>query len=135
MYRQPEPSVPLLIISFGGNVLATERRTGRVVWQWKYDEHWPARLLFPVGRVLLAYSDELVCLSYAKGELLWRSKVPTGTMSIVADGDEIFFGSLGEVGCVDANTGAVLWHHPFKGMGQGAVALGVPGNVAQIDYA
>ena len=132
MYRHLEPPAPLLVLSFGGNVIAVERRTGRLVWQQKH-EAYTARLLFPPGRVLLAYYKELLCLAYANGQVLWRTAVPTPTDSIVVDGDEIFFGAAGEAGCVDMTTGALLWHHPFKGMGATAVALGVPGNVAQID--
>ncbi|MDC3962577.1 PQQ-binding-like beta-propeller repeat protein [Polyangium jinanense] len=135
MYRHQDPHAPLLVITFGGNVIAVERRTGKIVWQQQYHSPFPARLLFPPGRVLLGYQRELVCLAYTTGQLLWRTTVPTSTAgSIVVDGDEIFFGGGGEAACVDVNTGALLWHHPFKGMGAWAVALGVPGNVAQIDH-
>ncbi len=134
MYRDSNAPSPLLVISFGGYVFAVERRTGTLVWRWAHEESSSARLLLPPGRVLLGYTHELVCLDYATGELSWRTKVPVATGTIVADGDEVFFGSAGEVGCVDVNTGTLLWHQPFRGMGQGAVALGVPGNVAQIDY-
>lgn len=134
MYRHQEPLAPLLVIAFGGNVIAVERRTGKVVWQQQQQEPFAARLLFPPGRVLLGYHKELVCLAYASGQELWRTAVPTPVGSIVVDGDEIFFGAVGEAGCVDVNTGALLWHHPFRGMGSTAVALGVPGNVAQIDH-
>ncbi|MDC3962575.1 PQQ-binding-like beta-propeller repeat protein [Polyangium jinanense] len=134
MYRQQDPHAPLLVIAFNGYVIAVERRTGKIVWQQEYHEPFAARLLFPLGRVLLGYHKELVCLAYTTGEVLWRTAMPMPTSSIVVDGDEIFVGSGGEAACVDVNTGALLWHHPFKGMGAGAVALGVPGNVAQIDH-
>lgn len=133
MYRNQESLAPLLVLAFGGHVAAAARRTGKVVWQYKHHEAYTARLLFAPGRVLLAYHQELVCLAYANGQVLWRTAVPTSTDSIVVDGDEIFFGAVGEAACVDVNTGALLWHHPFPGMGTAAVALGVPGNVAQID--
>jgi len=133
MYRQLDPHAPLLVIAFNGYVIAVERRTGRLVWQQQYHEPYMARLLFAPERVLLGYHKEIVCLAYATGQVLWRTTVPTWIDSIVVDGDEIFFGAGGEAGCVDVNTGALLWHHPFKGMGATAVALGVPGNVAQID--
>ena len=133
MYRQLDPHAPLLVIAFNGYVIAVERRTGRLVWQQQYHEPYMARLLFAPERVLLGYHKEIVCLAYATGQVLWRTTVPTWIDSIVVDGDEIFFGAGGEAGCVDVNTGTLLWHHPFKGMGATAVALGVPGNVAQID--
>ncbi|MDC0742960.1 outer membrane protein assembly factor BamB family protein [Polyangium mundeleinium] len=133
MYRHLDPHAPLLVLAFGGYVIAVERRTGKLVWQQQYHEPYTARLLFAPGRVLLGYHKELVCLAYTTGQVLWRTAVPTSTDSIVVDGDEIFFGAVGEAGCVDVNTGALLWHHPFTGMGTSAVALGVPGNVAQID--
>jgi len=134
MYRHLDPHAPLLVSAFNGYVVAIERRTGKLVWQQQHHEPYTARLLFPPGRVLLGYHKELVCLAYMTGQVLWRTDVPTSTNSIVVDGDEIFFGAAGEVGCVDVNTGALLWHHPFPGMGATAVALGVPGNVAQIDH-
>jgi outer membrane protein assembly factor BamB len=133
MYRDLEPHAPLLVLAFNGYVVAVERRTGKLVWKQQYHEPYMARLLFAPERVLLGYHKELVCLAYATGQVLWRTTVPTWIDSIVVDGDEIFFGAGGEAGCVDVNTGALLWHHPFKGMGSTAVALGVPGNVAQID--
>lgn len=132
MYRHLDPLAPLLVVAFGGNVIAVERRTGKLVWQQKH-EAYAVRLLFPPGRVLLGYHKELACLVYTTGQVLWRTAVPVATDTIVVDGDEIFFGAVGEACCVDVNTGALLWHHPFKGMGATAVALGVPGNVAQID--
>jgi len=135
MYRHHDPLAPLLVLAFGGHVIAVERRTGKVVWRQQHYEPYTARLLFPPGRVLLAYHKDLVCLAYANGQVLWQTAVPTPTDSIVVDGDEIFFGAVGEAACVDVNTGALLWHHPFPGMGTTAVALGVPGNVAQIDRA
>jgi outer membrane protein assembly factor BamB len=87
MYRNLDPLAPLLVLAFGGNVVAVERRTGRRVWQQAY-EPYTVRLLFPPGRVLLAYHKELLCLAYTNGQVLWRTAVPTPTDSIVVDGDE-----------------------------------------------
>ncbi|MDI3291574.1 PQQ-binding-like beta-propeller repeat protein [Polyangium sp. 15x6] len=134
MYRHQDPHAPLLVLAFGGHVLAVERRTGKVVWKQKH-EPYLVRLLFAPERVLLGYGKELVCLAYETGQVLWQTSVPVWIDSILVDGNEIFFGAVGEAGCVDVNTGALLWHHPFTGMGTSSVALGVPGNVAQIDRA
>lgn len=59
--------------------------------------------------------------------------MPIHTDTVLVDGDELFFGEAGEAGCLDLNTGALLWHHPFDGMGQARMALGVPGQVTQSD--
>jgi len=133
MHRESPQSSPLVVASFNGNIVAVQRRTGQVVWQWKHESLGATRLLMPPGRVVSASGDEIVCLAYATGALLWRTRVPLFTDTVLLDGDELIFGEAGKVGCLDVNTGALLWHHPFDGMGQGRVALGVPGNVTQSD--
>jgi len=119
-------------------VVAIERRTGNVTWTYKHESETAAgsvaRMHFPPGRVVLAYGNELVCLDYATGVMMWNNPdVPNSGHTVLLDHDQIFLGSNGKITCVDGNTGAVLWHHPFDDLGQGALAIGLPGNVAQVD--
>jgi outer membrane protein assembly factor BamB len=122
-----------LIACFAENVVALERRTGRVAWHWTHKGQYAPRLLLPPGRVICAQNLEVVCLAYETGAVLWQATAPCGTDTILMDGDLIFIGEAGEAACLDLNTGAVLWHQGFKGMGQARIALGVPGTVAQSD--
>ena len=125
---------PLVVVAFSGAVVAIERRTGNVVWTYKHESSHLARMMFPPGRVVLAYGNDLVALDYATGVMMWTNKeVPSSGKTVLIDHDQIFLGSAGQLSCVDANTGAVLWHHPFDGMGDDDPAIGVPGNVAQVD--
>ena len=133
MYRDGEASGPLLIIAFGEYVIAVARRTGVIAWQYQEDVGSP-RLHIQGTSVILAFGHSFVCLDYATGRVKWRTAAPdSATDTMLIDGDELFFGERGRAGCIDINTGALLWHHPFKGMGTHNVALGVPGNATQFD--
>lgn len=136
MYRQA-PSPGLVVAAFGRNVVALERRSGRVAWRWAGDASTNAfdRIAFGDGCVVAssAVGPTLVCLAYTTGALLWRATSSIFGPTLVVDGDQILVGGAGEVACLELATGRVQWREPFKGLGVGAVALGVPGNVALPD--
>lgn len=52
---------------------------------------------------------------------------------MLIDGDQIFVTHAGEVTAFGLN-GEVRWHNPLKGRGSGAIALGFPGHLRQVDH-
>ncbi len=136
MYREQPSNPGFAILVFRGNVIAVERRTGAIAWRHDdRDAPHRARLEVTGDRVLVARDRQLTCFAYTTGVVLWEVEVPCEPETMVVDGGEVVFGSSGEAAAVDLETGAVLWHNPFSGMGFGAFAIGFPGNVKQIDYA
>ena len=71
----------------------------------------------------------VVALDRATGETAWSAELRRGSsfVPIVVDGDRVLAASGGEVTCLDAATGALLWHNPLKGFGMGyAMLAGAP---------
>ena len=133
MYRQAPGPAPITVIAFNGHVTGVERRTGRILWRWDHAAQLRCRLDFAENVVFVSLQEGVACLAYLTGVLVWWVPLPFYVGSLVCDGDELFVAGSGEAACLDRSTGAVLWHHPFKGMGAQPVAIGVPGNVAQMD--
>ena len=44
-------------------------------------------------------------------------------MPIVQQGERLYAASSGEVSCLDAASGKLLWHNPLKGFGSGYASL------------
>ncbi len=44
-------------------------------------------------------------------------------MGVVLDGDKILAATKGEIFCLDAATGRVLWHNELRGLGFGLLTL------------
>src|SRR5512137_643718 len=67
----------------------------------------------------------VVALDRESGELVWSAELHRGSsfVPIVVDGSRVFAASGGEVTCLDAATGALLWHNPLKGFGMGYAML------------
>jgi outer membrane protein assembly factor BamB len=74
------------------------------------------------------------------GAVAWTTKLRRGSsfVPIIQEGDRLYVASGGEVSCLDATTGAVLWHNALKGYGMGYVALagaGFPTGAAAAEQA
>lgn len=120
-----------MYVAFGHHVVAMDRATGARVWTRDLVSPHSIRLSVHGDR-LFALGSELVRLDAADGRVRWRAEQPGGA-TLLVDGDRVFTGGAGEVRCFDAETGALLWHDKFKGMGLGGVAIAVDGAAAQDD--
>ena len=67
----------------------------------------------------------VVALDRDSGDAVWSAELRRGSsfVPIVVDGARVFAASGGEVTCLDAATGAVVWHNPLKGFGMGYAML------------
>jgi outer membrane protein assembly factor BamB len=127
-------AAPVLVVAFAGRIFGQDPPTGRVLWEREIDAAArPITLILTPDTVFAATFQNLVCLRYPTGEIVWtaRTKV-VGRATVILEGDHVFVGKGGEIECFSLG-GQSLWHEKFKGKGAGEVALGVPGNVAQAD--
>lgn len=74
------------------------------------------------------------------GAVTWSTKLRRGSsfVPIIQQGDRLYAASGGEVSCLDASTGAVLWHNQLKGYGMSYAALagaGFPTGAAALEEA
>lgn len=135
MYRNA-PSVPILIVAFGGRVFGVDPGSGRRFWEYEFEstgQGIPVRILVLGERVYAVASMELHVLEYATGRLLSKTKVPhaTGSTFVHMDG-RLYTAGNGAVACFGLD-GGLLWADEFVGKGHGAVALAVPGYAVQGD--
>jgi len=133
-YRsEPPAAAPILVVAFGGHLFGLDVATGARLWQ---SEHrvgaGHVRLAISRSRVYALRAGELSCLDYATGRALWSTALPLFADTLLLEGELLFAAGSGEA-CRVGEDGAVLWHESFPGMGQGNVALGVPGAAAQSD--
>ena len=69
----------------------------------------------------------VLALNRLTGEEIWRQKLKGGDfVHLVQDGDNLFATTRGEIYCLSASTGAILWNNPLKGMGYGLVSIASP---------
>jgi outer membrane protein assembly factor BamB len=74
------------------------------------------------------------------GVIAWSTKLYRGSsfVPIIQEGDRLYAASGGEVTCLDAATGTVLWNNPLKGYGTSYAALagaGFPISAAALEQA
>lgn len=130
-YRTAAATHDFVFVAFGRHVVAMDRATGRRVWQQEMSAPRTIRIAV-VGTRVFALGTDLICFDATNGSVLWQSTDAPGD-TLLADGDGVFTGGIGEVSCFDAATGKRRWHDRFKGMGIGGVALAVEGASSQDD--
>ncbi|WP_437603167.1 PQQ-binding-like beta-propeller repeat protein [Sorangium sp. So ce590] len=128
-------AAPVLVAAFLDQIFGVDPVTGRVLWEHKQGGagYSSTALLITPAAIYAATFSSIACLRYPTGELLWQAETATqGRATLLLEGDRLFVAKQGEIECFSL-TGQSLWHNRFKGKGMAAVALGVPGNVAQAD--
>lgn len=105
------------------HLYAFERTTGKLRWRYRVDLGVAADVL-RVGPNVYAVTlqDELLCLDWKTGELIWKSATahPNDDFFLnsapAASGSQVFFGGLdGAVYAFDASSGQVLWKRELGG--------------------
>ena len=78
----------------------------------------------PSPFVFVGIASSVVALDKKSGEIAWSTKLRASSLvSLLHDGPHVFAVSSGEISCLAAATGAVLWHNPLKGYGRGFAIL------------
>jgi outer membrane protein assembly factor BamB len=135
-HRSPPPSLPILVVAFGGRIFGMNPQTGQRVWVFEGDmvtQGAGTRLLIDDQRIYATFHQQFVVLDYLTGAVLRRAAMPGGTFGsmMIVEG-RVYSAGNGAVACFSLD-GALLWSDEFKGMGYGEVALGVPGYIVQQD--
>jgi outer membrane protein assembly factor BamB len=129
-YRTASGAMPL-IVGFGGKVFGLDPETGKRIWAWDTGSNAAVRLAVDGGTVILLTRNFLARVEAANGVPVWQTTIPAAD-TLLVDGGRIFVGGAGEVRCYSME-GKLMWEDDFRGMGLGAVALGVDGKVSQSD--
>jgi len=134
---QQQPAPPLVVLSLTKRLVAMNAHTGQRVWEYETGASFEGRLLVEQGLVFYTVARGIVCLDYLTGAVRWKAMLPGGAgmtdeRMIVFAGCVIALG-LGEAVCLNAQTGALIWHDEFKGYGSGSGAIAAPGVAAQVD--
>lgn len=129
-YRTASGVMPI-IVGFGGKVFGLDPETGKRMWGLDTGSNAAVRFAIEGGSVVLLTRNFLARIELATGVLAWQTTIPAAD-TILVDGGRIFVGGAGEVRCYSFD-GKLLWEDDFRGMGLGAVALGVEGKVSQAD--
>ncbi len=78
--------------------------------------------------VIIGIRSHVVCIDTTSGNERWRTKLKGSQfITIYQRGDRIFAGAQGELYCLRASTGAILWHNKLKKLGYGLVSFGADG--------
>jgi outer membrane protein assembly factor BamB len=75
--------------------------------------------------VFVGINGTVIALRKENGEIAWTRRLPSGEahVPLIVDSLHVFAVSGGEVSCLDAPTGDVVWHTPL-GFGTGHAVLG-----------
>ncbi len=83
--------------------------------------------------VVVGVGRHVVALNSTTGVELWRTKLKGSDMVSVWDtGTRIHAATKGELFCLDASSGEILWHNTLKGLGLGTVAFGSTSDVLAV---
>jgi len=137
MYRQNEAEDrSILVTAFGGKIFGLERSSGKVVWSAELQTSGgEVEIVIEAGVVVACTYQRLALFDYRTGRALAYVALVgeyAGRPTMVVDQGQVFIARNGEIACYTM-AGQPVWLQPFKGMGLGSVALGLPGNVRQAD--
>lgn len=63
--------------------------------------------------VYIGIKGTVIALDRDTGAILWDTKLKSSSfVTVHLDGDRIFASTIGEIFCLDAATGTMLWHNP-----------------------
>lgn len=76
----------------------------------------------PAHRPLLfiGLAPRVLALEPATGDVVWATELPSSggiVATIRVEGGRVYAGAAGEVTCLDAADGKLLWHNQLKGFG------------------
>lgn len=93
-----------------------------------------ALLIQETVRLYVGISNVVLALDPLTGEELWRTKLDRMSTFVTVSlmGQYVYAASAGEIYCLEAATGEVIWHNELKGMGRGFVTFAGEGMIASV---
>lgn len=91
------------------------------------------------GLVYIGIKTSVIALDRKTGEIRWSVKLPvkyagsstSGLANVWCDGDALFASLAGEIFCLEAKSGAIIWQNQLKKMGTGFVSIATEGGSAR----
>ena len=86
----------------------------------------PARAESPLALIYVGIRGSVVAVRKPGGEIAWSTRLRKGSslVPILVEGNRLYAVSGGELSCLDASSGKLVWHNPLRGFGMGFAALG-----------
>lgn len=87
----------------------------------------------PSSLLYVGVKAQVVALDPTTGAIRWQTLLKSGFTSgdsfvtLLVQEPLVFAHTYGEVFCLEAETGAVVWNNPLKGFGYGLATLGMNG--------
>ena len=71
--------------------------------------------------IFVGLNGYALALDRDTGEIVWdNSRMHSGYVSLLLDGDRLIVSTNGYIYCLDPSTGEILWHNPLRGYGMGS---------------
>ena len=71
--------------------------------------------------IFIGLNGYVLALHRDTGEIVWsNSKLHSGYVTLLLDGDRLIASTSGYIYCLDPLTGKIHWHNPLKGYGMAA---------------
>ena len=83
--------------------------------------------------IFVGVKGSVIALSRSNGAEVWRAKLGgSDFVNLVAEDDRVYATTRGQVFCLSATSGEILWTNPLKGMGLGLVTIASAGQDAAL---
>lgn len=84
--------------------------------------------------IYVGVKAHVLAVDQATGTTLWQTKLKPGAVlsgdrfvTLLVDGNRVYAHTYGELFCLDAQTGTVLWNNPLTGLSYDVASLAVDG--------
>ncbi len=79
--------------------------------------------------IFIGIKGSVVALYRDTGQLAWSTRLKgMDFVNVVLERDKVLATACGEIFCLDALAGRVLWHNPLKGYGRGLATIATEAN-------
>jgi outer membrane protein assembly factor BamB len=74
--------------------------------------------------IYLGVKGTALALNRGNGEILWSTRLAGGEfVNLMLDGEMVLATTKGEIFCLDAKSGNLLWRNQLRGMGLGLITI------------
>jgi len=78
-----------------------------------------------VSMVIIGMKGRVLGVNKTNGDRMWETHLKSsGFVNVYVDSDRVYASTRGELFCLDAQSGRLLWHNKMKGLGYGMVSFG-----------
>ncbi len=85
----------------------------------------------PNDVIFMGLNSRVIALNRSSGQTLWDCKLGgvlgDGFISLTSDGQRVFAFCKGQIYCLDASSGNIVWTNELKGFGYGIASVCIPG--------